>query len=327
LVSIVIPTRDKLDLLRRCIDGLLWRTDYERLEILVVDNRSEDPSTLAYLAECGTHRKLRVLQFDHDFNWGAINNYGVRASNGAVVLLLNNDTEVVSPDWLNELVAQAIRPEVGAAGAKLLYPDGTVQHAGLVFGPGAQSYHRFRHLPGQAPGYRGELATVRQVSAVTGACLAMRRSVFEEVGGIEESALAVTWSDSDLCFRVRERGYRVICTPFASLMHLELASRGRDDTPERLIRAEQERRYMIERWPQLAGEDHFFNPNLYLGEGDTRLACPPRLRVCPGTSACDALASTFGNQCHGIELTTDARRAIPPTQNSSVGSTGSRTNT
>ena len=159
------------------------------LEILVLNNRSEEPRTYEYFAACAAFPNVRVVSFDREFNWGAINNFGVRESNGHVIVLLNNDTEVVDAGWLNELVAQAMRPEIGAVGAKLLYRDGTVQHAGLVFGPNAQSYHRFRHLPAQVPSYRGELALVRQVSAVTGACLTMRRAVFEEVGGIEERAL------------------------------------------------------------------------------------------------------------------------------------------
>jgi GT2 family glycosyltransferase len=276
LVSLIIPTRDKSDLLRACVDGLLHRTDYTALEIVILDNRSEEPRTHAYLAQCAALPNVRVVPFDRDFNWGAINNLGVRESRGDVIVLLNNDIEVEDPDWLTELVAQAMRPEVGAAGAKLLYRDGTVQHAGLLFGPGARSYHRFRHMRGDEPGYRGELAMVREVSAVTGACLAMRRAVFDEVGGIEEQALTVTWSDTDLCFRVRARGYRVICTPFASLVHLELATRGADDTPERIERAERERQVMLARWPVLSGEDPFFNPNLHLGERDTRLASTPR---------------------------------------------------
>lgn len=277
LVSIIIPTRDKPDLLRPCIDGLLRRTDYPALEILVIDNRSQDPLTHAYFAELAVLPNVRLLASDRDFNWGAINNYGVSASKGEIVLLLNNDTEVVHPDWLTEIAAQAMRPEVGAVGAKLLYRDGTVQHAGLVLGPDGHSFHRFRHLPGNAGGYRDALAMVRNVSAVTGACLAIRRSVFDEVGGIEEQALAVTWSDVDLCLRVQERGYRVICTPFARMLHVELATRGADDTPERAARAERERRFMMTRWPRLATDDVFFNPNFQLGEGDTLLASCPRL--------------------------------------------------
>ncbi len=277
LVSIIIPTRDKVDLLRSCIDGLLYRTNYPRIEILVIDNRSVELQTHAYLTEISERPNVRVLRFDRDFNWGAMNNLGARAAEGDIVLLLNNDTDVIDPDWLSEMVAQVMRPEVGVVGAKLLYHDRTVQHAGLVLGPDAHAFHRFRHVTDTAPGYRDELAQVRNVSAVTGACLAIRRDVFEAVGGIEETTLAVTWSDVDLCFRVRERGYRVICTPFARMLHLELATRGADDTPERITRAERERQAIMLRWPWLANEDRYFNPNFQLQEGDTRLASSPRL--------------------------------------------------
>jgi GT2 family glycosyltransferase len=276
LVSIIIPTRDKLELLRRCIDGLLHRTDYAPIEILVVNNRSEQPETLAWLAENADRGTIRLIEFDGDFNWGRINNQAVSHASGEIILLLNNDTEVVQPIWLSEMVAQALRPEIGVVGAKLLYPDRTVQHAGLILGPDGHAFHRFRYMQADDSGYRDELARVRSVSAVTGACLAMRRAVFDEVGGIEEQGLAVTWSDDDICLRVRERGYRVICTPFAVLLHLELATRGADNTPERARRAESERQFMLKKWPSLVLEDPHFNPNFCLAEGPTRLATPPR---------------------------------------------------
>jgi GT2 family glycosyltransferase len=277
LVSVIIPTRDKLSLLRTCIDGLVQRTEYRPIEIIVVNNRSEEPATLSYLSDLATRPDARVVDFDADFNWGEINNAGVKASRGEIALLLNNDTDVVQSDWLTELAAQAMRPEVGIVGAKLLYQNHTVQHAGLVLGPDGHAFHRFRHVPDNEPGYDDALATVRNVTAVTGACLAIRRNVFDEIGGIESQDLAVTWSDVDLCLRARARGYRVIVTPFARLMHLELATRGADDTPERQARADRERDYMLRKWPSLLEEDRFFNANFKLGEGNTRLETPPRL--------------------------------------------------
>jgi O-antigen biosynthesis protein len=275
-VSVIVPTRDKLDLLRPCLDGLLNRTRYQAVDIVVIDNCSAAPDTLSYLQEIVRQPRVRVLRYDAAFNWGAINNFGVRQTEGEIVLLLNNDTEVLEPDWLDELVAQALRPEVGTVGPKLLYRDLTVQHAALTLGPDGHAFHRFRYEPGTIPGYQDELMMVRNVSAVTGACLAMRRSVFEEVGGIEEQSLAVTWGDVDLCYRVRAAGYRVLWTPFARMQHLELATRGKDDTPERVARAEREREYMMKKWPSLATEDPHFNPNFRLAEGETRLASPPR---------------------------------------------------
>jgi GT2 family glycosyltransferase len=276
LVSIIIPTRNKLPLLRDCINGLLSRTEYRPFEIVVVDNRSQQADTLRYLSELENLPNVRVLQFDAAFNWGAINNFGVRASNGEVVLLLNNDTDVIHSDWLTELSAQAMRPDIGVVGAKLLYQNQTVQHAGMVFGPDGYAFHRFRHLPANEPGYGRALVTVRNVTAVTGACLAIRRNVFDEIGGIEDQNLAVTWSDVDLCLRARARSYRVIITPYARMMHLELATRGADDTPERQARADRERDYMLKKWPVLLDEDSFFNPSFRLADGDTRLATPPR---------------------------------------------------
>ncbi len=277
LVSVIIPTRDKLSLLRPCIEGLLQRTEYRPIEIVVVNNRSEEPETLRYLSDLAARPEARVLDFDADFNWGAINNAGVKASRGEIALLLNNDTDVTHADWLTELSAQAMRPEVGVVGAKLLYQNQTVQHAGLVLGPDGHAFHRFRHVSGNEPGYDDALATVRTVTAVTGACLAIRRAVFDEIGGIEERNLAVTWSDVDLCLRARSRGYRVIVTPFARLLHLELATRGADDTPERVARADRERDYMLKKWPVLLEEDRFFNANFMLAEGETRLDTPPRI--------------------------------------------------
>jgi GT2 family glycosyltransferase len=276
LVSIIIPTRDRADLLRACIEGLRQRTDYQPLEIIVIDHDSQEPASRAYLAELAGAPNLRLLRWQGAFNWGAINNFGARAANGEILLFLNNDTAVLHPDWLTELASQAMRPEVGAVGGKLLYPDGSVQHAGLVLGPQAQALHRFRHLPGNAAGYRDALLTVRGVAALTGACLAMRRAVYEEAGGIEQQDLAVTWSDLDLCLRVRALGYRVIITPFARLLHVELATRGADDTPEKSERAAREAATMLRRWPCLAEEDPFFNRNFQLGEGDTRLTGTPR---------------------------------------------------
>jgi GT2 family glycosyltransferase len=277
LISVIIPTRDKVELLRDCLDGLLLKTDYRPLEILVIDNLSQQPETHAYLDALRSCAHVRVLSFGQAFNWGAINNLGVAASRGEVIVLLNNDTTVLEPGWLTELASHAMRAEIGAVGPILLYPDGTVQHAGIICGPDAGSRHRFRSVGGQNLGYDGALGDVRDVSAVTGACVAMRRKVFDEVGGIEQSALAVTWSDVDLCLRVRERGFRVIVTPFARLQHLELATRGADDTPERISRAEREHLFMKTRWPGLFEEDPHYNPNLHLGEGETRLAGAPRI--------------------------------------------------
>jgi GT2 family glycosyltransferase len=276
-VTIVIPTHDQPGLLRNCLDGILERTDYPALDVVIIDNRSRQPETLAYLATLKSNPRVTVLTDERPFNWGAINNSGIRESEGEVIILLNDDTEVLHPDWLWELVRQAVRPDVGVVGAKLLYPDDTIQHAGIVLGPDGHAMHRFRGVGATDRGYLGALATIRSVSAVTGACMAFRREVFDAVGGLEETSLVVTWSDTDFCLRARALGYRVLWTPFARLRHIELATRGADDTPEKAARALHERDYMMATWPFLADEDPFFNPNLALEEGETRLAAMPRL--------------------------------------------------
>ena len=195
---------------------------------------------------------------------------------GEILLLLNNDTEVIRGDWLTELVSHAIRPDIGAVGAKLLYGDGTLQHGGVVTGVGGVAAH---YLPGVArddPGYFGTLALVREVAAVTGACLALRRSVFEAVGGLDEANLAVAFNDVDLCMKIRQAGWRILWTPFAEMYHLESASRGKDILPEKARRFNAEIAYMQRRWGDELVRDPYYNPNLEGPSG--ALASHPRRR-------------------------------------------------
>jgi GT2 family glycosyltransferase len=206
------------------------------------------------------------------FNWSAMNNRAAEAARGDILLLLNNDIDVIDPFWLTELASQAMRPDVGAVGAKLLYPDGGVQHAGMTFGNGSFGAHLYRHAARDDPGHGGMLVARRRVSAVTGACLAIRRDVFRAVGGIEEDRLRVTGSDVDLCLRVRERGLAVICTPHALLYHRELASRGPDATPEHRARVARERAYLLERWGSAIETEAFLSPNLTVVEEQLALA-------------------------------------------------------
>ena len=204
--TIIVPTRDQPTMLARCAEGVLKRTDYPNIELLVVDNGSENPVALDLLRRLDGSQGVRVLRFDVPFNFSVLNNLAVREASGDVLVLLNDDTEVTSGGWLRELVSQALRPDVGIVGARLLYPDGTVQHAGIIVQDG-RPHHQFRLSDAAELGPFGELALTRSVSAVTGACLALRRSVFEEVGGLDE-ALAVSFGDVDLCLRVSELGYR-----------------------------------------------------------------------------------------------------------------------
>jgi GT2 family glycosyltransferase len=272
LVSVIVPTRDRATLLAACADGVLRRTDYPAVEFLIVDNDSREAATARLFARLRQDGRVRILPHAGPFNWSAMNNRAAEAARGDILLLLNNDIDVIDPFWLTELASQAMRPDVGAVGAKLLYPDGGVQHAGMTFGNGSFGAHLYRHAARDDPGHGGMLVARRRVSAVTGACLAIRRDVFRAVGGIEEDRLRVTGSDVDLCLRVRERGLAVICTPHALLYHRELASRGPDATPEHRARVARERAYLLERWGSAIETEAFLSPNLTVVEEQLALA-------------------------------------------------------
>lgn len=291
LVSVIIPTRDRVDLLAVCVDGLLNRTDYDRLEILIVDNESSDPATLEYLRRISADERVRVIPFPGAFNYSAMNNHAAEQAKGEVLLLLNNDIEVIEPGWLKEMVSHALRPGVGAVGAKLLYPDGTVQHAGVVLGVGGCAFHYGHRADRASPGYFGLLSAVRTVSAVTGACLAVRRDVYLEVGGLDAVNLKVAFNDVDFCIRVRERGYRNVYAAYAELYHHESVSRGADDTPEKAARFHGEVSYMQSRWKHVLFVDPYYHPSFHFGSGNFELAFPPR-RVKPWTVIDPALPST-----------------------------------
>jgi GT2 family glycosyltransferase len=277
LVSILIPTRDRLDLLRRCIETILQNTNYPSIQIVLVDNGSSESKTLEYYDEIRSDPRLVLISYTAEFNWGAMNNAGARAARGQILVLLNNDTEVIEADWLNELVGQILRPEIGVVGARLLYPDHTLQHGGIVTTPRGAGQHVMRRAPPDDPGYLDFLSVVHEVSAVTGACLAIRREVYEEVGGIEEHQLSVACSDVDLCLRVRSKGYRVLWTPYATLVHKELATRGPDDTPEKIERSCKEEAYLAKKWAPYLKEDPFWSPNMEAEENARPLlAIPPR---------------------------------------------------
>jgi GT2 family glycosyltransferase len=265
MVSVIIPTRDRADLLAQCVDGVLHRTDYCNLELLIVDNGSVERGTLTLFDQltCSESR-VRILRDPGPFNYSALNNAAAREARGEVLLLLNNDIDVIDPGWLRELVSHAIRPAVGAVGAKLLYANRQIQHGGVVLGPGGAMTHVHRLADRNDPGYFGQLALPRVLSAVTGACLAVRRAVFFEVGGLDEVNLPVAFNDIDFCLRVGDHGYRVVWTPFSELFHLESASlRGLHDDPAQRARFEREWKYMQNTWGSLLESgDPFHNPNL-----------------------------------------------------------------
>jgi GT2 family glycosyltransferase len=263
MVSIIIPTRDRLDLLRPCIESIL-RTQPKYpgpLELLVIDNDSNEPATQAYLKHLAAKGSARVKRFRGDFNWSAINNAAVPSARGEVLIFLNNDTVVLSEDWCAELAANALRPEVGAVGARLLYDDGTVQHAGVVLGVEGVAGH---DSVGEAPergGYFGRSHVQRSAAAVTGACLATRRTVFVEVGGFDDANLKVAFNDVDYCLRLRNAGYRVIYDPFAVLYHFESKSRGLDVSEAKAARRRAEAAVFRARWAAIVDEDPYYNPH------------------------------------------------------------------
>ncbi|WP_428487102.1 glycosyltransferase family 2 protein [Rhodopila sp.] len=278
LVSVIVPTRDRPDLLSACLAGVLERTDYPAIELLVVDNGSHDPEALALLSRLEVTPRVRVLRHPEPFNFAALNNAAAAEAAGEVLLLLNNDTEVLHPDWLGELVSHVARHDVGAVGARLLYPDGTVQHAGMLLGPAGAAVHVGRFASPDAPGYDGQLVCTRDLSAVTGACLALRRETFRAVGGMDER-LAVAWNDVDLCLRVRATGLRVIWTPHAVLLHREAVTRGLEaEDPAKLARFHREQALMQAHWTDAMEADPFLNPNLLASETGPLVLTRPRVR-------------------------------------------------
>ena len=277
LVSVVVPTRDRLDLLRTCVDGLIGKTDYTDWELLVVDNGSTQQETLDWLAELVQREpRARVIRDDGPFNFSRLNNRAAAEARGELLLLLNNDVEPIDPAWMTEMVRHAVRPHVGIVGAKLYYPDETVQHAGVVLGLGGIAGHVHRGLFRNDPGYFGRAGVVQDMTAVTAACLMVRKSIYDEVGGLDEDNLAVAFNDIDFCLRVREKGHRILWTPYATLYHYESVSRGNDMDPDKIDRFKREIAYMNERWNDIIANDPNYNLNLAIDMHVPSLAFPPR---------------------------------------------------
>lgn len=269
LVSILIPTRDRLDLLVPCVRGILERTGYGNFEVLILDNQSTRQDTLDYFFEItAADSRVKVLHYSHPFNYSAIINYGAEHARGALLLLLNNDVDVINSDWLGEMVSQALRPEIGCVGAKLYYEDDTIQHAGVVIGLGGIAGHAHRFFPRAAGGQMNRLRCVQSFLAVTAACLMVRKEVFHAVGGFNDEELKVAFNDVDFCLKVRELGLRNLWTPYAELYHYESKSRGVDDTPEKRARFLSEAGYMKKRWGTDCFRDPYYNPNLTLDYED-----------------------------------------------------------
>lgn len=278
LVSVIVPTRDAVQLLRQCVESVLDKTDYSNFEILVVDNGSRDAEALAYLAELRDRPQVRVLRWDRPFNFSAINNFAAGEAKGQVLCLLNNDTEVITPDWLTELVSQLAQPGVGVVGAKLFYPDGRVQHAGDTVGPGGCANHLHQFIAGDDPGYCNRAIVAQELSAVTAACMVTWRDLYLQLGGLNERWLPVAFNDVDYCLRVRRAGYKVVFTPHARLYHHESVSRGKDRGWRKEFRAWREVRYMRWKWRAEMKNDPFYNPNFSYLRADFALSPAPNVR-------------------------------------------------
>jgi len=263
LVSLLIPTRDMLVMLEPCIRSILDKTTYQNYEIIILDNESVEQETLKYFKHIQAEdARVKVLPYHHPFNYSAINNFGAQHAQGEVIGLINNDIEVISPEWLTEMVSHALRPEIGCVGAKLYYADNTIQHAGVILGIGGVANHPHKNFPSGAHGYFARLSVVQNFSAVTAACLVVRKAIYEEVGGLEEEGLKVAFNDVDFCLKVREAGHRNLWTPYAELFHHESKSRGVEDTPEKKARFEGEVLHMQVKWKDQLVLDPMYSPNL-----------------------------------------------------------------
>lgn len=265
LVSLIIPTRNALQLVRQAVRSILATTDYPSYEIVIVDNGSDDPEALAYLAQVSREDpRVRVMPCGEPFNYSAINNRAVREARGEIVGLLNNDVEAIDPGWLTEMVSHAVRPGIGAVGAMLYYPLNTIQHAGVILGLGGVAGHPFKEFPRGDQGQKNRLRLVQNYSAVTAACLLIRKDRFQEVGGLNEKYLSIAFNDVDLCCKLIKAGYRNLWTPYAEFYHHESATRGVEDTPEKKARFQSEIDYMMDTWADLLMSDPAYNPNLTL---------------------------------------------------------------
>ena len=263
LISLLIPTRDRLDLLERCVGSILSKTTYQHFEIIILDNESSEPATHAYFTRIqADDSRVRVLPWQFPFNYSAINNFGVRHADGELIGLINNDTEVISPEWLSEMASHALRAEIGCVGAKLYYEDESIQHAGVVLGIGGVAGHSHAQWPATSFGYCRRLCLTQNYSAVTAACLLVRKSVYQQVGGLDEENLQVAFNDVDFCLKVSEAGYRNLWTPYAELYHHESQTRGADDSPEKKARFDSEMAYMQARWGSRLSLDPYYSPNL-----------------------------------------------------------------
>ncbi|MDE6974043.1 MAG: glycosyltransferase family 2 protein, partial [Lachnospiraceae bacterium] len=273
LISIVIANKDHAGDLRRCLDSVFEKSTYDNFEVIIVENGSTEKSILDYYEELKENERVKIVTFEGPFNYSAVNNLGVSKAKGEYVLLLNNDTQVITVNWMEELLMYAQRPDVGAVGAKLYYGDKTIQHAGVVLGLGAHRTAGHSHYGQHRDnlGYMGRLCYAQNVSAVTGACLMVKKALFLQAGGLSEE-FAVSLNDVDFCLKLREMGLLNVFTPFAELYHFESLSRGLDDAGQKAERYNKESERFREKWKEaLSAGDPYYNPNFSLDRSDFAL--------------------------------------------------------
>ena len=271
LVSILIPNKDHAADLKKCMDSIEEKSTYRNFEFIIVENNSTEEETFAYYKEIEKRDDVRVLYYKGEFNYSRINNFGAREANGEYVLLLNNDTEMIEPDSIKEMLDVCMRPDVGIVGAKLIFEDNTIQHAGVIIGFGGVAGHAFIGQDRDDNGYFSRIISVQDLSAVTAACLMVRRSVFDEVEGLNED-FKVAFNDIDFCLKVRKAGYLVVYNPYAQFYHYESKSRGQEDSADKVARFQQEIGLFGERWGELLENgDPYYNPNLTLDKADFSL--------------------------------------------------------
>lgn len=273
LVSVIIPNKDEKETLKACIDSIREKTEYPNYEIIIVENNSTTDEIFQYYKELSQDPRIRLLRWKKEFNYSAINNYGVRHANGEYLLFLNNDVTVITPGWIKELLGVCQRPEVGAAGVKLIYPDNTIQHAGCVIGLGGIAGHMFVDMPANRTGYLHKASILQDMSAVTAACMMMKRTAFEEAGGFTEK-LSVAFNDVDLCLKVRKNHKLIVYDPYVQLYHMESKTRGAEDNKEKVRRFQEEIEYMRCQWLDILKKgDPYYNKNLSLTKWNYSL-CP-----------------------------------------------------
>ena len=264
LVSVIIPNKDEKETLQTCLEMLEKNTGYQNFEIIIVENNSTTDEIFRYYKEISGNRKIHLLRWRKEFNYSAINNFAAAHAKGEYLLFLNNDVKSINPDWLEEMLGVCQRPEVGGVGAKLIYPDNTIQHAGCVIGMGGIAGHMFVDMPADRTGYLHKASLLQDMSAVTAACLLMKKEVFEQAGGFTEE-LAVAFNDVDLCLKVRKNGYLIVYDPYAKLYHMESKTRGAEDSKEKVRRFQTEIEYMRCHWIDiLKNGDPCYNKNLSL---------------------------------------------------------------